>query len=184
MSDFIRTFLKIKFYPLKPVPEDIVIEDIAHALSLMTRANGHFAHFYSVGQHSVNCYKEAKQRGYSAKVQLACLLHDASEAYLSDITRPVKLHLAQYREIEENLQNTIYNKFGLFLTEQDQCEIKSIDDSVLYYEFLALMDEKVFDYIPEICMEHDFTQHDFISVENEFLEIFKEAFNYSCKDYN
>jgi len=52
LSDYILTYSKIKFFPLKPVKEDIKIEDIAHSLSLMTRANGHCSHFYSVGQHS------------------------------------------------------------------------------------------------------------------------------------
>ena len=78
MSDYILTYSKIKFYPLEPIKSDIDIVDIAHALSLITRANGHFKHFYSVAQHSINCYKEAKQRGYSQRVQLGCLMHDAS----------------------------------------------------------------------------------------------------------
>jgi 5'-deoxynucleotidase YfbR-like HD superfamily hydrolase len=51
--------------------------------------------------------KEAKSRGYSNRIQLACLLHDASEAYLSDVTRPVKAELPQYKEIEAPLQETI-----------------------------------------------------------------------------
>jgi hypothetical protein len=59
MSDYILTYSKTKFYPLEPVKEDIKIEDIAHALSLMTRANGHFKHFYSVAQHSISCCREA-----------------------------------------------------------------------------------------------------------------------------
>lgn len=90
MADYILTYSKIKFYPLEPVKTDINIVDIAHSLSLMTRANGHFKQFYSVAQHSINCYKEAKSRGCSERVQLGCLLHDASESYLSDLTRPVK----------------------------------------------------------------------------------------------
>ena len=69
------------FDPLHPNTDLIDIEDIAHALSMLCRANGHFKSFYSVGQHCINCAKEAKARGYSSFVQLACLLHDASEAY-------------------------------------------------------------------------------------------------------
>ncbi|NLZ81928.1 MAG: phosphohydrolase, partial [Clostridiales bacterium] len=86
MADYILTYSKTKFYPLEPRLEDINILDIAHALSLMTRANGHLKHFFSVAQHSLNCFKEAESRGYSKKVQLACLIHDASESYISDIT--------------------------------------------------------------------------------------------------
>ena len=86
----IRTYTGIMFDPLNPDPELVNITDIAHALSLLCRANGHFRNFYSVAQHSINCMEEAKERGYSRKVQLACLLHDASEAYLSDVTRPIK----------------------------------------------------------------------------------------------
>lgn len=85
----ITTYLKKYFDPLNANINDIEIEDIAHALSLLCRANGHFEHFYSVAQHLLNCAKEAKARGYSKRVQLGCLLHDASEAYLSDVTRPV-----------------------------------------------------------------------------------------------
>lgn len=86
----INTFTGIHFYPLDPKITEIKTEDIAHALSLICRANGHCSHFYSVAQHSLNCAEEAKIRDYSTRVQLGCLLHDASEAYISDITRPVK----------------------------------------------------------------------------------------------
>ena len=94
----IKTYTGIMIDPLHPDADQIVITDIAHALSMLCRANGHFKSFYSVGQHSINCIQEAKARGYSRKVQLACLLHDASEAYLSDVTRPVKAELPRYRE--------------------------------------------------------------------------------------
>lgn len=113
MSD-ITTFSGEKFNPLNPDVEKIKIGDIAHALSMLCRANGHFKSFYSVAQHSINCANEAKARGYSLRVQLACLLHDASEAYLSDITRPVKEKFTQYHEFEKNLQNVIMQN-GLML---------------------------------------------------------------------
>ena len=53
MPDYILTYTKTKFYPLLPVADDIKIEDIAHSLSLMACANGHFKHFYSVAQHVI-----------------------------------------------------------------------------------------------------------------------------------
>ena len=56
---------------------------------------------------------EAKARGWSERLQLACLLHDASEAYISDIIRPVKAHLSNYLEIESSIMNVILERFGL-----------------------------------------------------------------------
>lgn len=121
MSDYILTYTKTRIYPLRPNADDIKIEDIAHSLSLLTRANDHFKHFYSVAQHAINCYKEAKARGYSERVQLGCLLHDASESYISDLTRPVKGHLSEYLTIEERLQSLIYEKYGLSdLTQEEK----------------------------------------------------------------
>ena len=73
MSKYIMTYSKIHFTPIEPEVDDIKIEDIAHALSLMCRANGHFKSFFSVAQHSINCALEAKQRGCSQRIQLACL---------------------------------------------------------------------------------------------------------------
>ncbi|MDF2656891.1 MAG: hypothetical protein K0R19_3365 [Bacillota bacterium] len=170
MQEHILTYTKKKFTPLDPQIEDIDIRDIAHALSLMTRANGHFSYFYSVAQHSINCYKEAKARNLSKRIQLGCLLHDASESYLSDITRPVKAKLTQYHEFERHLQAVIYERFGLGdLTESEVRLIKEIDDAMLYHEFLTIMDEKLWEDKPEINMKHDFTQRDFKHVEKEFI---------------
>ncbi len=73
-----------KIDPLHIKKEDIYLEDIAHALSLLCRGNGHIKYFYSVAQHSLNCAKEAQLRGYSKHVVLSCLFHDASETYMSD----------------------------------------------------------------------------------------------------
>lgn len=185
MSDYILTYTKTKFYPLQPIAADIKIIDIAHALSLMTRANGHFKHFYSVAQHAVNCYKEAKSRGYSQRVQLGCLLHDASESYISDLTRPVKGQLTAYFIIEEKLQRLIYEKYELGgLSEEEQQQIKDVDDALLYFEFIELMGIPVFDAPPNKFMEHDFSQRDFKSVEQEFISAFNRLTGthkgYSC----
>ncbi|AFM40154.1 hypothetical protein Desaci_1117 [Desulfosporosinus acidiphilus SJ4] len=175
-SDYILTYTRVKFYPLEPLREDIKIEDIAHSLSLMTRANGHSSHFYSVAQHSLQCCYEAKSRAYSERVQLGCLLHDASESYISDLTRPVKRNLPQYSMIEERLQRVIYERFGLGdLTEDEQKQIENVDDTLLHYEFEAMMDYLIFETPPEKSMKkHDFAQRDFASVEQEFLTVFMQ----------
>lgn len=173
MSDYILTYSKIKFYPMNPIIDDINIKDIAHALSLMTRANGHFKYFYSVAQHSINCYREAKARGYSKRIQLGCLLHDGSECYISDLTRPVKQNLDKYIEMEEKIQGMIYQKFGLGdLSKEEKERIKDIDDALLYYEFKSLMGERIFDEKPYIARGHDFSLRGFKTVENEFISIY------------
>ncbi|MCL1880934.1 MAG: HD domain-containing protein [Oscillospiraceae bacterium] len=142
--EHITTFTGEDLTPVTPNASQIHIKDIAHALSLMCRANGHFKHFFSVAQHSINCAKEAKSRGLSERIQLACLLHDASESYLSDITRPVKPHLPKYLEIEEGLQNAIYEKYlKTPLSEGEQNQVKQIDDDMLVHEFNALMQKWV-----------------------------------------
>ena len=139
---YITTVTGIHFYPLNPNPKDIDIEDIAHALSLICRANGHFRHFYSVAQHSIACAEEAIARGYSLEVTLGCLLHDASEAYLCDVTRPVKKHIPQYLRAEENLQEVIWKRFiGRELTDVEKKLIFEIDDDILSMEFHLLMPE-------------------------------------------
>ena len=126
---YITTVTGIHFYPLNPNPKDIDIEDIAHALSLICRANGHFRHFYSVAQHCIACAEEAIERGYSPEVILGCLLHDASEAYLCDVTRPVKKHIPQYLQAEEKLQEVIWKRFiGRELTDAEKKLIFEINE--------------------------------------------------------
>jgi len=170
----ITTYQKLRFDPLDPKSEDISEYDIAHALSLLCRAGGHFAHFYSVAQHSVNCAKEAMARGYSKRVILGALLHDASEAYLSDITRPVKAHLPRYLEIEDTLQRAIYQKWlSPMLNEDELFKIREIDDTLLYHEFLNIMKERVFAEEPKLHSCCSFEREDFEKSEKEFLSLFK-----------
>ncbi len=171
MSDYITTFSKVHFTPLKPKKEQIRIEDIAHSLSLMTRANGHFPEFYSVGQHCIHCYEEARARGFSDRLSLACLLHDASEAYLADITRPVKKNLPKYLVIEKILQDAIYERFlGSRLTEEEKAMVSDVDDTLLYYEFYHYMGEKLQDVEPQIKSNPVFAFEPFHEVERKYIE--------------
>ena len=163
------------FDPLHPDVALIDIQDIAHALSMLCRANGHFKSFYSVCQHSINCAKEAESRGYSRRVQLACLLHDASEAYLSDVTRPVKAELPRYLEIEEPLQDCIWAKFldqALSPAEYDQ--VFEIDDAILAHEFINLMGAKIIDPTPVILSQPEFAFTGFEACTNAFLALFQK----------
>lgn len=169
----IMTHSKKMFDPLRPKAELVDIEDIAHSLAMLCRANGHFKSFYSVGQHCINCAKEAKARGYSERLQLACLLHDASEAYLSDVTRPVKAELPRYLEIEEPLQEMLWNIWlDAPLTEIERAQVFQIDDVILLHEFLHLMDAKIAEEIPEVFSEPEFSFTGFEQCTQEFLRMF------------
>ena len=112
---FIHTFTGKNFYFLDPKPEDICIEDIAHSLSNQCRFAGHSKYFMSIAQHSVMVsefpYLDTQEK------QMWGLLHDASEAYLTDIPTPIKNCLPEYKEMEANLQSIIANKFGLYASE-------------------------------------------------------------------
>jgi len=163
------------FDPLRPDPKLIDITDIAHALSMLCRANGHFRSFYSVGQHCINCALEAKARGYSKRVQLGCLLHDASEAYLADVTRPVKQELPRYQQIEEPLQETIWQTFmGTAPDAEEQKLIFLIDDDVLLNEFPALMGAKISETVPQLQAVPQFAFTGFEECQQAFLQLFTQ----------
>ena len=91
----IQTFTGIGFDPINPDPKLIKIEDIAHALSNQCRFSGHARSFYSVAQHSAHC-AEIACLASNAPLARAMLLHDASEAYLLDMPRPLKKAFPQY----------------------------------------------------------------------------------------
>jgi len=127
--------------PLNPDPKLIDIEDIAQALSKQCRYTGHTNQFYSVAQHSVLAARWAKNDGHNATTCLAILLHDASEAYLSDISSPVKQVLSEYQKIEEKLQGAIYKKFlgGANVSTVLKDTIKKYDRKMLGLEVHYLM---------------------------------------------
>jgi 5'-deoxynucleotidase YfbR-like HD superfamily hydrolase len=91
-----------------PRPEDIHISDIAHSLSMQCRFVGHVSEFYSVAEHSVRV-SFAVPDGLG----LHALLHDASEAYLGDVSTPLKSIMPRYKALEEKMMHTIYAAFDL-----------------------------------------------------------------------
>ena len=172
--EHIVTFKGEKFTPLDPDINQIHIEDIAHSLSLLCRANGHIDYFFSIAQHSINCAGEAKARGHSPRVQLACLIHDASEAYISDINRPVKHYMTEYKIIEKKLQDVIYTRFlGAPLPEEEFASMDQIDNDMLACEFDALMKRrKLFNHIPTLSSTPSFEYRNQAEVETEFLKTY------------
>lgn len=171
MTDHITTYTKVHFTPLDPKKEDIRIEDIAHALSMMTRANGHFPEFYSVGQHCLACADEARARGAGVYLELACLLHDAAESYLADVTRPVKQHMEFFKQTENRLLDLIYERFlGRVPDKEESLFIKQVDDTLLYHEFYHYMGERLFEEPMQIFSDPRFITCNFIETEQQYKE--------------
>ena len=142
-NGWITTYTGKKFYPLSPNPEDVDILDIAHALSLMCRFNGHCRVHYSVAQHSVH----ASLLGQTRQVCLWGLLHDAAEAYLPDVCRPVKMAFKHFKEWEENILNAVAARYYLpFPTEEEQKEIKRIDNQLVVTEGRDLLRGDISDW--------------------------------------
>lgn len=107
---YIMTFLGHRFYPLRPRVEDVFIEDIAHSLAQQCRFTGHTKKPVTTAEHCVRVSQ------FSANEDmLAGLLHDAGEAYASDVARPLKHQpiMAFYRELEHNIQAVVFKRFGL-----------------------------------------------------------------------
>lgn len=100
-----------RFYPFAPTPEDVNIEDIAHSLAMQCRYAGHGRRFYSVAEHCVHIARWLEPMGRD--VALAGLLHDATEAYLVDVPRPIKAHLPGYKEAEAAIWLVIADAFDL-----------------------------------------------------------------------
>lgn len=88
---WILTRSGVKFDLLAPTAAMINPVDIAHSLSMQCRFNGHTEHFYSVAQHSCIVADLVPEEH-----QLAALLHDAPEAYVGDLVRPLKVEMREY----------------------------------------------------------------------------------------
>lgn len=131
-----------RFYPLDPNPTHVDIKDVAAALSKNCRFTGHCSAFYSVAEHSCLVQEILEVWGENVEVQMWGLLHDASEAYLSDIARPLK-HQPEfkfYREVEERVQRAVATKFGLSWPEPRR--VKEADNLALAVEAKYLMPQR------------------------------------------
>lgn len=135
---FITTYTGRRFYPLDPNPADVCIEDIAHALSMICRFNGHVRSFYSVAEHSVHV-----SRIVPPEYALAGLLHDASEAYIADVSSPIKAtgEMAPYRKAESAVQAAVYNSFvsGRYHFGKAGHSVHSADRAMLALEARTLL---------------------------------------------
>jgi uncharacterized protein len=92
---------------LDPWSSNFTIEDIAHGLSNICRYAGQCRKFYSVAEHSIHVSYVAQGFEYPA------LMHDATEAFLGDITRPLKQLVPEFKRIETGVERAIFSRFGI-----------------------------------------------------------------------
>lgn len=127
VGDWMQTATGRMFWPLDPRPDEIDVRDIAHALANMCRYGGHCLRFYSVAEHSV-----LMARAVSKEHRMWALMHDASEAYIVDVPRPLKRFLAGYKVAETGVMQAVCLKFGLPFEMPD--EVKAADEAILFAE--------------------------------------------------
>lgn len=131
---WIQTRSGRKFHFLDPRPEDMIVGDVSAALSKTCRFSGHCVQFLSVAEHSVLVLMEARLRGYlrTPRDARTALLHDASEGYVTDLSRPLKRELARYVEIEAGLMACAAERFDFEWPLPKW--VKEVDDAVGFRE--------------------------------------------------
>lgn len=162
----ITTFTGKLVYPMDLKVGDICIEDIAHGLSRVCRFAGQCAGFMSVAEHSVAVARIVMTT--DPQHALEALLHDASEAYLGDLPRPIK-HLPEmqpYRDAEARAEAAIAQKFGLVYPLPQT--VKDADRQRLFIEFESFRDN------PAKAMAPDVAKGGFLAVYRQLVDARKK----------
>lgn len=120
-----------------PQPCQFDLTDIAGALSKICRFGGQCTMFYSVAEHSYRCAVQGRVDGASIGAQAAILLHDAAEAFIGDIVKPLKIMLPEYSVIEDRMETAIAEKFECSFTKHRYI-ITEIDRAMLIAERRSL----------------------------------------------
>jgi uncharacterized protein len=129
---WITTLHVKKFHYLDPQPDEIDIRDIAHALSMTCRFGGHCSKYYSVAEHSVRMAWAMVGKNNV----LSTLLHDAAEAYIPDIPKPIKEDYPQWKDMEIVIEEAILTKFDAFGGDWEA--IKVLDSNICLAEAFYL----------------------------------------------
>jgi uncharacterized protein len=135
-GDWMQTYTGRQFWPLDPRPEDVDLRDIAWSLANQCRFAGHCKRFYSVAEHSLIMERRAPD-----PFRLAALFHDASEAYLLDVIRPLKRFISDYATWERNINLAIAAHFGFDAAILDSEVIHLLDNRMLATEKRDVMSE-------------------------------------------
>lgn len=168
-------------FPFAVKPEEIYIEDIAHALSNICRFGGHTSKFYSVAQHSLAASLAAYAQGFNASTQLACLLHDAAEAYLGDVIRPIKRHpsMETFCAAERVVMRAVWERFGLAPDRPMLDTISELDEELIAVEARILCNAdsswklNLSDWSPETAAAfHTVSTHTPAEAKSAFLFVY------------
>ncbi len=170
-----ETYGGLMVNPFQIEPEQILIGDIAHALALQCRYNGHCKYFYSIAQHSVLVAERYKDK----RMSLFGLLHDAAEAYLGDLIAPLKAEIPEYTVREKQLQAKIFNRFcGGIPDAREHGLLKRTDGRLLMAEAAHLMSSSgigwgnsaiPLPFVPEFLEPQD--------AERQFLQTFRHLYH-------
>jgi hypothetical protein len=137
-TDWIQTYSGEVYELWNPSVDVIHLRDIAHALALQCRFNGHCSKFYSVAQHSVLAMHFCSaEHDSSEEILRAALMHDAHEAYVGDLVRPMKLEDPVYRKLEAVSARAVAKRFSLQLPLPSV--VVEADNSLLLTEHEQLM---------------------------------------------
>jgi hypothetical protein len=127
---YMRTFSGRQFWPMDPKAEDMSIRDVAHHLSLQCRFNGATKDFYSVAEHCViGSYLVPPEDAFEF------LMHDAAEAWLGDLIRPMKNHSIlghEYKRIEAMVEAQVRERWGL--ADEMPASVKRVDQALCVVE--------------------------------------------------
>lgn len=156
------TFSGKSFDPENTKPDQIELLDIAVALSRIPRFVGHTVFHYSVAQHSMLVADLVKPIGkekpeYIRRLKILAMLHDADEAYTSDIPSPVKQFLKPaISEVEAGIMSAIYKHFKIEPpTDAERVRIKSYDNKAYEIENHYLRGQEVFNSVGNPFIHHD-----------------------------
>jgi len=137
-ADTLETFTGGGFRPFDPNPDDVRLADIAGGLAHTCRFGGHCRRFYSVAHHSLHVAEELSDRG--PRLELLGLLHDAGEAYLGDLPRPVKTEFEAFERAEERVLGAVWTALDVDPPTADEWEaVMAADDRLLAYEAADLL---------------------------------------------
>lgn len=133
---------------------DVDINDIATSLSNICRFNGHLPSFYSVAEHSVRVSWWLQDNGFSALEALTGLLHDAAEAYVGDMMRPLKRIpelQAVFKPIEDRVMEGIHNALG-GIYPHPEC-VHQADYAMYSWEVEHIRTGKVSGFTPDMAAD-------------------------------